>query len=100
MAADFFVVPTITFRLLYVLVILAHERRRIVHVAVTEHPTAPWPPPTVTPPVLLRTCSRSPLIARSLGSVGRDWREGDAVLADRLAASHEGPIGVVREFIG
>ena len=41
-AADFFVVPTITFRLLFVLVILAHDRRRIVHVAVTEHPTAAW----------------------------------------------------------
>jgi hypothetical protein len=42
MAADLFVVPTVTFRLLFVLVILAHERRRIVHVAVTEHPTAAW----------------------------------------------------------
>jgi hypothetical protein len=39
-AADFFVVPTITYRLLFVLVILAHQRRRIVHVAVTAHPTA------------------------------------------------------------
>jgi transposase InsO family protein len=42
MAADFFVVPTATCRLLFVLVILAHERRRIVHVAVTAHPTAAW----------------------------------------------------------
>jgi putative transposase len=42
MAADFFVVPTATFRLLFVLVILADDRRRIVHVAVTEHPTAAW----------------------------------------------------------
>ena len=42
MAADFFVVPTVTYRLLFVLVILAHERRRIVHVAVTDHPTAAW----------------------------------------------------------
>jgi hypothetical protein len=41
-AADFFVVPTATWRLLFVLVILAHERRRIVHVAVTDHPTAAW----------------------------------------------------------
>jgi putative transposase len=41
-AADFFVVPTATCRVLFVLVILAHERRRIVHVAVTEHPTAAW----------------------------------------------------------
>src|SRR6187200_1220424 len=42
MATDLFVVPTVTFRLLFVLVILAHDRRRIVHVAVTEHPTAAW----------------------------------------------------------
>jgi hypothetical protein len=42
MAADFLVVPTVTFRLLFVLVLLAHDRRRIVHVAVTDHPTAPW----------------------------------------------------------
>jgi putative transposase len=42
MAADFFVVPTATCRLLFVLVILAHERRRVVRVAVTAHPTAMW----------------------------------------------------------
>ena len=41
-AADFFVVPTVTFRLLFVLVVLAHDRRGIVHVAVTDHPTAAW----------------------------------------------------------
>jgi transposase InsO family protein len=41
-AADFFVVPTATYRLLFVLVILAHERRRVVHLAVTRHPTAAW----------------------------------------------------------
>jgi putative transposase len=41
-AADFFGVPTATCRLLFVLVILAHERRRIVHVAVTDNPTAAW----------------------------------------------------------
>src|SRR5262245_55439626 len=41
-AADFFVVPTATCRLLFVLVILAHERRRVVHVAVTHPPRAAW----------------------------------------------------------
>ena len=41
-AADFFVVPTATCRLLFVLVILAHERRRVVHLGVTDHPTAAW----------------------------------------------------------
>jgi transposase InsO family protein len=41
-ALDFFTVPTVTFRVLFVLIILAHERRRIVHFHVTEHPTAQW----------------------------------------------------------
>ena len=41
-SADFFVVPTITFRLLFVLVILSHYRRRPVHFAVTANPTAEW----------------------------------------------------------
>ena len=41
-AADFFVVPSITYRLLFVLVILAHQRRRVAHIAVTAHPTAAW----------------------------------------------------------
>jgi transposase InsO family protein len=41
-AADFFVVPTLTYRLLFVLVLLAHDRRRIRHIAVTAHPTSAW----------------------------------------------------------
>jgi putative transposase len=39
---DFFVVPTVTHKVLFVLVILVHERRRVVHVNVTDHPTAQW----------------------------------------------------------
>jgi transposase InsO family protein len=41
-ACDFFTVPTATCRVLFVFIMLAHERRRIVHVNVTEHPTAQW----------------------------------------------------------
>jgi transposase InsO family protein len=41
-AADFFVVPTAACQLLFVMVILAHDRRRVVHTAVTAHPTAAW----------------------------------------------------------
>ncbi len=41
-SVDFFIVPTATFRILYVFVILHHERRAIVHFNVTEHPTAQW----------------------------------------------------------
>jgi len=41
-AMDFFTVPTLTFRLLYVLFVIHHDRRRILHVNVTEHPSAAW----------------------------------------------------------
>ncbi len=41
-ATDLLVVPTVSFRLLYCLVILAHGRRRLVHYAVTAHPTDEW----------------------------------------------------------
>ena len=41
-AMDFFVVPTMTYKILFVLVFLVHERRRVVHFNITEHPTAPW----------------------------------------------------------
>ena len=39
---DFFVVPTATFRVLYVFLVLEHERRRIVHFNVTDAPSAQW----------------------------------------------------------
>jgi transposase InsO family protein len=39
---DFFTVPTAKFRILFVLVILSHSRRRVVHFNVTAHPTANW----------------------------------------------------------
>jgi transposase InsO family protein len=41
-SADFFVVRTIAFQLLFVFVILDHDRRRPVHFAVTSNPTAEW----------------------------------------------------------
>jgi transposase InsO family protein len=41
-SVDFFTVPTVSFRVLFVFVVLAHHRRRIVHFNVTEHPTAGW----------------------------------------------------------
>ena len=41
-ACDFFTVPTVTCQVLFVFIVLAHERRRIVHVNITEHPTAQW----------------------------------------------------------
>jgi transposase InsO family protein len=41
-ALDFLIVPTIGFRLLFVLVILRHQRRRLISLSVTANPTAEW----------------------------------------------------------
>jgi putative transposase len=41
-SVDFFTVPTTTFRILYVFLVLRHERREVVYFNVTEHPTAQW----------------------------------------------------------
>ena len=41
-AMDLFVVPTISFRLLYCLLIIGHGRRQILWLGVTAHPTAEW----------------------------------------------------------
>jgi putative transposase len=41
-ACDFFTVPTATFRVRFVFIMLAHERRGIVHVNIIDHPTAQW----------------------------------------------------------
>jgi putative transposase len=41
-AVDFFVVPTVLCKVLFVFVVLAHERRRVLHINVTDTPTAQW----------------------------------------------------------
>lgn len=41
-SVDLFTVPTVTFRILFCLVVLRHDRRRVLHFNVTEHPTALW----------------------------------------------------------
>ena len=41
-AMDFLILPIVGFRLLFVLAILRHERRRLISLSVTDHPTAEW----------------------------------------------------------
>lgn len=41
-AMDFFTVPTLTLSVLYCFFVIAHDRQRILHVNVTEHPTGLW----------------------------------------------------------
>src|SRR6516164_3846385 len=79
---DFFTVPTATFRVLFVLVILSHDRRRIVRLNVTDHPTAAWTrqqiweafPDQTAPAYLLRDrdCCYGPDFGRLLHSFGTE----------------------------
>jgi hypothetical protein len=41
-STDFFTVPTITMSVLFVFIVLEHDRRRVLHFNVTEHPTGAW----------------------------------------------------------
>ena len=41
-AMDFFTVPTLTFGVLYCFFVISHDRRRILHCNVTQHPTVAW----------------------------------------------------------
>jgi len=76
---DFFTVPTLGFRILFVFIVVAHERRRVVHFNVTSNPTAVWTaqqmreafPDDSAPRYLLRDHD---------GIYGEDLREQVAVL--------------------
>ncbi len=79
---DFFTVPTATFRVLYVFLVLSHERRRVVHFNVTYSPTAQWTgrqlvqafPWETAPRFLLRDRDAiyGPEFPRSAGNLGID----------------------------
>lgn len=59
-AFDFFTLPTLTFRLLDCFFVIEHERRKVLHFNVTQHPTADWlvqqesPPPLRQPSTSLK----------------------------------------------
>ncbi|WP_428130517.1 integrase core domain-containing protein [Candidatus Binatus soli] len=72
-AIDMFVLASASFRLLYVMVILAHDRRNIVRTAVTEHPTAAWLSRQVTEAFPWNTAPRYLLRDRD-ASYGSDFR--------------------------
>ena len=63
---DFFTVPTVQLRILFIFVVLAHHRRRVLDFNVTEHPTAAWTaqqivdafPEDSAPSYLLRIATR------------------------------------------
>jgi putative transposase len=86
---DFFIVPTATFRVLFVLVILSHDRRRVVHVNVTDHPTAAWTrqqireafPDQTAPACLIR--DRDSIYGPDFGRLLESFGTEDVVTAPR-----------------
>jgi hypothetical protein len=75
---DFFTVSTLTGRVLFVLVLISHDRRRIVHVNLTEHPTSAWTaqqlvdafPEDSAPRWLLRDRDSDNQVRRRIASLG------------------------------
>jgi putative transposase len=71
-SVDFFTVPTIRFQVLYVFLVLAHDRRRILHVGVTAHPTTEWTAQQLREAFPWETAPRYVLRDRD-GIFGRDF---------------------------
>ena len=67
-SVDFFTLPSIRFQVLYVFLVLAHERRRILHFGVTAHPTAEWTAQQLREAFPWDTASRYLLRDRIFGS--------------------------------
>lgn len=86
-AMDFLIMPTVGFKLLFVLVILRYQRRRLISLSVTANPTAEW-------------------IARQITETGlRNRGSGPAaVAAERISGHrephHEGPTEWSAETVG
>jgi hypothetical protein len=70
---DFFVVPTVRFAVLFVFVVLAHDRRRVIHFNVTQHPTASWTAQQIVEAFPWDEASRYLLRDRD-GIYGREFR--------------------------
>jgi len=86
---DFFTVPTATFRVLFVFVVLSHARRRVLHFQVTEHPTQEWTmqqireacPWEQVPRYLLR--DRDAIYGRDFAALTQDMGMEEVVTAPR-----------------
>jgi len=73
-SVDFFTVPTASFEVLFVFLILAHDRRRVVHFNVTSNPTARWTAQQITEAFPWDTAPRYLLRDRDC-TYGRVFRE-------------------------
>ena len=84
---DFFVVPTATFHLLFGFIVLHHERRQIVHFAVTANPTMAWVAQQIREAFPWGTAPRSPwqnpYVERLIASVRRECLDHSIILNER-----------------
>ena len=86
---DFFVVPTATFAVLFVFIVLRHERRRIEHFGVTAHPSADWVAQQIREAFPWDTAPRY-LIRDRDGAYGQSFRSTVMAMAwKRLSRRHE-----------
>ena len=90
-SVDFFVVPTLTFRVLFVFVVLAHDRRQILHVNVTGYPTAAWTAQQIRNAFPWDTAPRFLLRDRD-GTYGQDFRAClEAMEIDEVLTAPQSP---------
>jgi putative transposase len=99
---DFFTVPTAGWRVLFVLGVLAHDRRRGLHSNITEHPTAAWTAPQIVEAFPDDTAPSSLLRDRDTisGHAFRPRLVGMRILEVRTAAHRPGQNPFVERLIG
>src|SRR5919199_6875463 len=86
-ALDMFIVATVTFQLLYVLVVLGHDRRKIIHVAVAQHPTADWLARQITEAFPWNSAPRYLLRDRDAAYGQRFRRRVQTILSSSMSAT-------------
>jgi len=89
---DFFTVPTIRFQVLYVFLVLAHDRRRILHFNVTAHPTAEWTGQQLRDPFPL-TNSRVTCCGTAIGSLAMTSENMCEIWAFAKSSLHHARLG-------
>ena len=79
-SVDFFTVPTVSFEVLFVFLVLAHDRRRVVHFNVTTNPTARWTARQITEAFPWDTAPRYLLRDRD-ATYGKEFRDRVAAMS-------------------
>src|SRR5262249_31906883 len=95
---DFFTVSTLQLKVLFVFVVLTHERRRVLHFNVTEHPTAEWTAQQIIEAFPEDAAPRY-LIRERDGVYGRHFRNRVEGMGGFALESCEA-LGIIREVIG